>query len=1099
MPIITLNPSQAAYVDSGFPNTNSNEGLANPGYTGIGDAVNAIGDIFAGFDTYFNGGILRTWLEFNLGSIPLDATITDVTLYFNVEGSTANDYDDCEFDIQRSTTGFDDTTITWNNAPNGSVLASSKSWIDPFDDNGNSLYWATHLNPWIITIPTSDITSALSSNVVSYRIVNDGLATWAINSSTYKLVIKYDENTSTAAKIFYDGTFKPVNYIDERLPSVLDGLLYHYPLDGTDESTGTWNKKGNHSTVGKTSIQDVNHSDVTEVPIGTVIKYTGWFRASAGFPNNVSYYHYWQQGGNWVYQSAGYFQSEIGTDWTYIEKTITVSTQAGAISSGKQGVTVRNGSAAGTIEWRDCEIHFPSFINTNPQYSRFGLGMNDSTTNVLGDFPATDVSLNNITQTDVLSPYLNGNKVQQWTNTVNGGTAYRGWTFSVVSGLDYSCSAFIYDPYDMQDDVDILDTGTDFTNKVTGREILENGWKRIHANGTASITGTVTHGFVIYIDTSAIGNTFWISEPQIEQKSVPTAYTSGTRSEGVFAVTGSLNHEDGAFAFKYRVTKPTDTFTVIGGVNWWSNPISRDTMVFYRGTGWGSGDSITFLFFDGSLASNIITTTITGIDLLENHTLYFVVSYEATAGEVSVRIHDLTTNTSLLSQDYIGKTFLFNQLGPIYLGTREGSTIQNGWFSDLSVWDSPLTFDQLKTLINSELNISEDLTIVEGVKEHLNLPSGSYYFPLMDNSDTLYHDESPSQSTNLSFESPNGVFVGNATTNLYADGDYSSKVLHPVRNGPWTFPTDQFGPQGQSVIRVDADGTTSYHGRDITVTNGSVYNASCYCFVSTDSDSTLVRLSGEQGYSPDAVYDLTKKGTWQKISSTGTTTTTNARILAYQHGLMTTGYVLFTDVQFEARPFRTPFTLTSRSIASIEFNLNDSIGMDWNGDWTISYWKKPHGTWNNTLTGYSIESLGSNSNSVGGGYRWWGKNNGSNTIASSTPGTFTPSDYFDHWHMVTLVKSGTTVTIRTRGIKDIENSVRTYTLSGVVSNYYVNQYGYDFKLSGWDNGNPIYAFFRDLVIAKYPFSDSQQDNMYKQLSVKYNDATYIKNLIEKGT
>ena len=168
---------------------------------------------------------------------------------------------------------------------------------------------------------------------------------------------------------------------------------------------------------------------------------------------------------------------------------------------------------------------------------------------------------------------------------------------------------------------------------------------------------------------------------------------------------------------------------------------------------------------------------------------------------------------------------------------------------------------------------------------------------------------------------------GKPTTNLYSDGDYSTKSFHPVRSGPWSFPTGVTDPNGNQAIRIDQDGTTSYHGRDITVTVGETYTSSGWIYASPNSNTTSLRIVGEQGFAPDAYYDLTKKGTWQYVTATGTATTTNARILAYQVSNMTTGYCLFGSLQFE-QGYGSPFVNGTRS--------NTQALLDWTGNYTLT-------------------------------------------------------------------------------------------------------------------------------------------------------------------
>ena len=61
----------------------------------------------------------------------------------------------------------------------------------------------------------------------------------------------------------------------------------------------------------------------------------------------------------------------------------------------------------------------------------------------------------------------------------------------------------------------------------------------------------------------------------------------------------------------------------------------------------------------------------------------------------------------------------------------------------------------------------------------------------------------------------------------------------------------------------------------------------------------------------------------------------------------------------------------------------------------------------------------------------------------------------------------------------------------------MTQYGYDFKLGGWDNENPTNTYFKDLIIAKKALTNDDINNIYKQLSInKIN--TYSHDIIENN-
>ena len=165
----------------------------------------------------------------------------------------------------------------------------------------------------------------------------------------------------------------------------------------------------------------------------------------------------------------------------------------------------------------------------------------------------------------------------------------------------------------------------------------------------------------------------------------------------------------------------------------------------------------------------------------------------------------------------------------------------------------------------------------------------------------------------------------------------------------------------------------------------------------------------------------------------------------------------------------------------LEFNLHDDYGLDWSGDWSIAYWKKPIGTSSGStnLTGYSLDSIGCNSNSVGGGYLWWGKNSGSNVLQDSSPSAIVPATYFDNWHKVTMTKSGTTIIIKTY----LSEGVSTRTVSNSTTNekYYLTQYGRDLKLSGYDASGKCYTEYKDLlVVNKRALSDQEFTDYFER-------------------
>lgn len=184
---------------------------------------------------------------------------------------------------------------------------------------------------------------------------------------------------------------------------------------------------------------------------------------------------------------------------------------------------------------------------------------------------------------------------------------------------------------------------------------------------------------------------------------------------------------------------------------------------------------------------------------------------------------------------------------------------------------------------------------------------------------------------------------GAPTTNLYADGDYSSGALHPVRSGTWAIVEDPRNSY-KKVLRVNPSATNQYHGRDIPAVVSNVYSFSVDVYASLDCNLTNFRLYGEQGASGVSLaYDFTKKGTWQRLVFNGkSATTTNMRVLAYALAAFTTGYVLVSNLQVELGSFATPFVNGTRSntAAILDITGNNTItasSLTYASDGTFSF------------------------------------------------------------------------------------------------------------------------------------------------------------------
>lgn len=152
MSSVTLMPEADALVDQGAPTTN----YGSAGYLCAGFASNGAAPVV---------GLCRTWLRFNLGSIPVGSTINSATLKLLLfQGNGGDNYSALFLLIQRSTNiTWVESTITWNTADNASVSGATSGSIDCISSN-----------PFEADINlTTDVAAAFASGKVTWRIRED--------------------------------------------------------------------------------------------------------------------------------------------------------------------------------------------------------------------------------------------------------------------------------------------------------------------------------------------------------------------------------------------------------------------------------------------------------------------------------------------------------------------------------------------------------------------------------------------------------------------------------------------------------------------------------------------------------------------------------------------------------------------------------------------------------------------------------------------------------------------------------------------------------------------------------------------------------------
>lgn len=156
MPQIIIPPTHAIIVSQLNPTTAYGDGTA----VWCGNGGGALGSGFGGTD-----GLYRAWLLYDLSGVPPAAKIGNTSIDFQC---FYGDYADALQELHLSSNVAFDTTLTWNNAPNGSV-SGIVSTSTPVNGNGTYSIFSTFNNGI-----SKDVQNQLGNGKIAWRMqVND--------------------------------------------------------------------------------------------------------------------------------------------------------------------------------------------------------------------------------------------------------------------------------------------------------------------------------------------------------------------------------------------------------------------------------------------------------------------------------------------------------------------------------------------------------------------------------------------------------------------------------------------------------------------------------------------------------------------------------------------------------------------------------------------------------------------------------------------------------------------------------------------------------------------------------------------------------------
>lgn len=395
-------------------------------------------------------------------------------------------------------------------------------------------------------------------------------------------------------------------------------------------------------------------------------------------------------------------------------------------------------------------------------------------------------------------------------------------------------------------------------------------------------------------------------------------------------------------------------------------------------------------------------------------------------------------------------------------------------------------------------------------EERFSVPSEAYYFPLDGVAAGWFNG---TRNINAIVQSPHfdsgSGWVGTASDNIW-----------PLKEAPqgWSgggtvtsniaiFPLGSV----RNVLSVTSVLNTLYTGNSFSITAGDMCTISMY-YRSVDAVTPQqFTLKKTVGGSPVAMTNSTtmippSRDIWQRGWNTAQYTESITTAYPCIEVVATNKTVITAAVMAEKKPFVTPWCATSRAASKLQFNLHESIGLNWNESWTIVYWKRVHGNTTDGVAtvGYNIDSLGCNSNTVGTGYTWWGKNSGSLAHGFSGTGTTVPWASMQYaWWMYSISYDGAgTMSLRVYepnsrlgGVSGLVQST-TLTKSIPTDDYFVTQYGYDLMLGGYDDNTLCNNYYRDVAVFKSQLPAAEIDLLYNRRLRIFADHSEAAQLIE---
>ena len=464
--------------------------------------------------------------------------------------------------------------------------------------------------------------------------------------------------------------------------------------------------------------------------------------------------------------------------------------------------------------------------------------------------------------------------------------------------------------------------------------IIEDGW---HKYNILNLSNVDRNDYKYYgmnvVPSSKTGDVliFDISCNQIEQKTYSTSFVNGTR------LTSSLGVQIPLIIKQYPFSV---TMNVIPDIKNGVNAINgSESQLMYIAGLWG--------FLSGSYAGQIHQQARSSlIGGLEKGFRYTLLYKNETQWDAYIN-NTLAISNGGFYQGSVALTLPYFTLG--CRGSEPSLGFSNAMYKDVSFYNRVLSTNEISKLCNPNFSINKNGNINNSeIKEGINsTPTDIDLFSLDFECIDSLHCIVPTTETDTTYKN-NSIFIGGPVTNMF--------IFPTEEAGPQSFPvthntclyTTLLYHKNSIVYKYDflqnSGSIWAYRGTQVAIVVGETYTYSMDVYMSTDTNTPSTNkwfiASTEQGLSSAFYYDNTKKGTWQSMSVSIVATTTSAAVFMYPMGgtcNVTTGYILYKDIQLEHSSYKTPWVNGTRGSSKCYLPIVKAQ----NTDFTLNIFTKP--------------------------------------------------------------------------------------------------------------------------------------------------------------